>query len=92
MGSEIVVVEPIIYEEMKSGGIIDKAKKEVEQLIYEFICNLGVAVADSERNKEYVYYRDILSEDNKFMKAVQEIYDNRHNVFEKGYGMLTVTK
>jgi hypothetical protein len=92
MGSEIVVVEPMIYEEMKSGGIIDKAKKEVDQLIYEFICNLGVAVADSERNKEYLYYREILSEDNKFMKAVQEIHDNRHDVFEKGYRMLTTTK
>jgi hypothetical protein len=51
MGSEIVVVEPRIYEEKASRSIIDKAKKEVEQIIYEFVCSLGEAVTDSERSK-----------------------------------------
>jgi hypothetical protein len=73
MGSDIVVVEPMIYEEMKSRGIIDKCKNEVEQIIYQFICSLGVGVIDSERSKEYVYYREILSQDKKFMKTVQGI-------------------
>jgi hypothetical protein len=50
MGSDIVVVEPMIYEEMKSGGIVDKVKKEIEQLIYEFVYSLGASVADPERN------------------------------------------
>jgi hypothetical protein len=89
MGSDIVVVEPMISEE---NGIVDKAKNELEQLIYDFICSLGVSVVDSERNKEYLYYRQVLSEDKKFMEAVQEIYENRHKVFERGYNMLTATK
>jgi hypothetical protein len=88
MGSDIVFVEPRIYEEMKSRGIIDKSKNEVEQLIYEFICSLGIAVVDSERSEEYLYYREILSQDKKFMKTVQEIYENRHNAFERGYNTL----
>jgi aspartate/glutamate racemase len=50
MGSDIVVVQPMIYEEMKSGDIVDKSKKDIEQLIYDFICSLGVAVVDSERS------------------------------------------
>ena len=73
---------------MKSGGIVDKIKKEIEQLIYEFVYSLGASVTDPERSKEYSYYRGILSEDNKFIKAVQQIYDNRHKVFERGYNML----
>lgn len=81
MGSDIVVVEPMISEE---NGIVDKAKNELEQLIYDFICSLGVAVVDSERSKGYLYYREILSQDKKFMKVVQEIYDNIHKVFERG--------
>jgi hypothetical protein len=92
MGSEIVVVEPMIYEETKSRGIIDKSKNEVEQLIYEFICSLGVAVADSERSKEYLYYREILSQDKKFMKTVQGIYENRYKAFERGYNTLTAIR
>jgi hypothetical protein len=36
---------------------------------------LGASVADPERSKEYYYYKGILSEDNKFMKAVQQIYE-----------------
>ncbi|MFL6385559.1 MAG: hypothetical protein ACJ712_11400, partial [Nitrososphaeraceae archaeon] len=73
-GSDIVVVQPMIYEEMKSGDIVDKSKKDIEQLIYDFICSLGVAVVDYERSKGYLYYREILSQDKKFMKVVQEIY------------------
>ena len=92
MGSDIVVVEPMIYEEMKLRGIIDKSKNEIEQLIYEFICSLGVAVADSERSKEYLYYRQILSQDKKFMKATVGIYENRHRAFERGYSLLIGTK
>jgi hypothetical protein len=76
MGSDIVVVQPMIYEEMKSGDIVDKSKKDIEQLIYDFICSLVVAVVDSERSKGYLYYREILSQDKKFMKVVQEISDN----------------
>ncbi|MFL6434327.1 MAG: hypothetical protein ACJ71O_11415 [Nitrososphaeraceae archaeon] len=85
-------MQPMIYEEMKSGDIVDKSKKDIEQLIYDFICSLGVAVVDSERSKGYLYYREILSQDKKFMKVVQEIYDNIHKVFERGYSMLTDTK
>jgi hypothetical protein len=72
-------------------SLVDKVKKEIEQLIYEFVYSLGTSVADPERSKEYSYYRGILSvlsEDNKFIKAVQQIYDNRHKVFERGYNML----
>jgi hypothetical protein len=87
MGSDIVVVEPMIYEEIKSDGVIDKAKKEIEQLIYEFVYSLGASVADPERNGEYSYYKRILSQDKKFMRAVRGIYDN-NKVFERGYRML----
>jgi hypothetical protein len=79
----------MIYEEMESRGIIDKPKNEVEQIIYQFICNLGVGVTDSDRSKEYLYYREILSQDKKFMKTVQGLYENRHKAFERGYNTLT---
>jgi hypothetical protein len=92
MGSDIVIVEPTIYEERESCRVIDKAKKELEKLIYEFVYSLGVAAADHKRSKEYLYYRDILSQDKKFMKAVQGIYEKRHKVFENGYSMLMASK
>jgi hypothetical protein len=59
MGSDIVVVQPMIYEEMKSGDIVDKSKKDIEQLIYDFICSLGVAVVDSERSKAYLKTKNL---------------------------------
>jgi vesicle coat complex subunit len=89
MGSDIVVVEPMISEE---NDTVDKAKNELEQLIYEFVSSLGASITDSDRSKECLYYKEILSEDKKFMKAVQGIYENRHKVLERGYSMLTGTK
>jgi hypothetical protein len=88
MGSDIVVVETMISEE---SGIVDKAKNELEQLIYEFVCSLVVFITDPDRSKEYLYYREILSQDNRFMKAVHGIYENRHKAFERGYSMITAT-
>jgi hypothetical protein len=92
MGTDIVVVRPMIYQEMKSDGIVDKAKREMEQLMYEFVGSLGASVADSERSKEYLSYRGILSQDKKFMNAVQGIYEKRHKAFERGYNILIDTK
>jgi hypothetical protein len=82
IGSDIVVSKPIPYE-----GIVNDAKKQIDQLIYEFICDLASA-ANSERSKEISYYSKILSEDKKFMSIVKEIYENRHKGFEQGYRML----
>ncbi|MFL6460747.1 MAG: hypothetical protein ACJ71J_07340 [Nitrososphaeraceae archaeon] len=89
MGSDIVVVEPMISEE---NGIVDKAKNELEQLIYEFVCSLVSSITDSDRRKEYLYYKEILSEDKKFKEVVQEIYEKRHKAFERGYNILIATK
>jgi hypothetical protein len=63
----------MIYEEMKSGDIVDKSKKDIEQLIYDFICSLGVAVVDSERSKGYLYYREILSRQKIYESSTRNI-------------------
>jgi len=41
-------------------------------------------VEDLELQKEILYYVGVLSEDNKFISAVQEIYLKRHKGFESG--------
>jgi hypothetical protein len=67
--------------------ILNHAKKRIEQLVYEDVLFAASPVA--ETSKEFSYYREILSKDDKFMKVVQEIYENRHKVFEAGYKKLT---
>ncbi|MFZ0514582.1 MAG: hypothetical protein WAM14_23460 [Candidatus Nitrosopolaris sp.] len=62
-------------------------KKQIEQLIYEFVHRLASSVP--EVSKEFSYYYDILSRDHKFERAVKEIYENRHKGFERGYKKLT---
>ena len=86
--SEIVVLEPMIYEGKKACSVVDKAQKEIDQPFMSSF-SLGASGGDSGRMEEYFYYRKVLFQDNKFMKAVQEIYDGRHKVFERGYSMLT---
>ncbi|MFL6404023.1 MAG: hypothetical protein ACJ71M_11160 [Nitrososphaeraceae archaeon] len=61
----------MIYEEMKSGDIVDKSKKDIEQLIYDFICSLEVAVVDSERSKGY--FREILSRQKIYESSTRNI-------------------
>jgi len=47
-----------------------------------------LASSTPERSKEFSYYCEILSKDDKFMKAVEEIYESRHKGFETGYKKL----
>ena len=47
------------------------------------------AAKDPEEAKEISYYITILSEDNKFINAIQQIYENRHKGFERGYRLFT---
>jgi hypothetical protein len=62
--------------------IVNDAKKRLEQLIYQFVYSL--ASPAPETSKEFSY----LSEDDRFMKVVEEIYEDRHKGFERGYKML----
>jgi len=87
MGSDIWVGKPKAYEEDLK-DIINNNKQQIEQLIYGIICELASSAEDSERSKEISYYGKILSEDKKFMAAVQKIYENKHRDFEQGYRML----
>jgi hypothetical protein len=67
-------------------GIVNDAEKEIEELIYGLVYQL--ASSTPERSKEFSYYCEILSKDDKFMKAVEEIYESRHKGFETGYKKL----
>lgn len=71
LGREIVVGNPIAGEEsIKS--IADEAEKQIQQLIYEFVYDLGSSAIDYEIGDQISYYYDILSRDNKFMKVVKK--------------------
>jgi hypothetical protein len=47
-----------------------------------------LASSATEASKEFSYYREILSHDEKFTKVVDEIYEKRHKGFETGYKKL----
>jgi hypothetical protein len=66
--------------------IVNDAKALMEQLIYGFVYQMGSLAMG--RNEEFSYYTKILSQDDRFMNAVQKIYENRHKAFEKGYDNL----
>jgi len=68
-------------------GIVNYAQKKIEQLIYGFVCEL--ASSGPEESKKFSYYYEILSRDDKFMKMLEEIYQNRDKAFERGYRRLT---
>ncbi len=68
--------------------IVGNTKKQIQQLIYQFVYDLSASVSDSEKSQEFSYYCKILSQDKKFMTVVKDIYKNRHEGFEKGYRML----
>jgi len=67
--------------------IFIKAGMGIEQIIYDFVYQL--ASEAETRQEEYSYYTKILSQDDRFMKVVKEIYENRHKEFERGYKRLT---
>lgn len=78
------VLRPIGSDE-QIGQIVNDAVALIEQLIYRFVYQL----AAPETSEEFSSYRENLSQDDKFMKAVRQIYQNRHKGFERGYEMLT---
>jgi hypothetical protein len=39
-------------------------------------------------SKEFSYYCEILSRDDKFMRVIEKIHEDRHKGFERGYEML----
>jgi hypothetical protein len=88
VGPDILVGMPTPYEKLLE-DIADDTKKRIQQLIYDFIYDLSSSVSDSEKTQEFSYYSKILSQDKKFMAAVEDIYKNRHMGFEKGYHILT---
>jgi hypothetical protein len=85
LGQEMVVSTRIGSEESVK-DIADEAEKRIEQLIYEFVYHL--ASSATETRKELSYYCEVLSQDDKFMKVVEEIYEDRNKGFERGYEML----
>ena len=81
------VVSRRMRREESMQDIVNDAEKRIEQIIYEFVYNLEVS--GTEASREVSYCREILSQDEKFMKVVEEIYKNRHKGFEAGYKKLT---
>jgi hypothetical protein len=77
LGREILVGDRIPHEESIK-HIVKDAERQIEQLIYEFVYDLALSSTDSKISKEFSYYCEILSRDHKFMRAVEEIYENRH--------------
>ena len=69
--------------------IAENTRRMMEELIYGFIYDL--ALLSPVESPEISYYVQILSADNRFMHVLNEIYENRHKVFERGYNMLTHT-
>ena len=87
LGSDILVGMHLPDEEI-FGDIIFDAKKQIQQIFYEFVYDFSLSASNPERAKEFSYYYEILSQDQKFMATVEDIYKNRHGGFEKGYHML----
>ena len=69
--------------------IVGDVKKQMQQIIYEFVYDLSSSISDPEKSQEVLFYRKILSQDKRFMTAVEEISKNRHEGFGKDYRMLT---
>jgi hypothetical protein len=87
LGSDIQVGMRLPDEKLLDDIVNDV--KQMQQIIYEFVYDLSLFVSDPEKNEEFLFYRKILSQDKKFMAAVEEIYKNKHRAFGKGYQMLT---
>lgn len=81
---EIFVVTRMPQESSVMHNVF-KVKKLIEQIIYEFVYHL---TSEARTKDEYSYYCKILSQDDRFMKVVQEIHENRHKGFEEGYQYL----
>lgn len=84
-GKDTIVTDPVRSEEPIEKLLYD-AKKQIEGLIYEFVYDLPSS--GPETSKEFLYYCEILSRDDRFMKVVEEIHENRHKGFERGYQYL----
>jgi hypothetical protein len=78
-GQEILVDEQM-PKEFSSWFIIGRLERGIEQIIYEIVCQLA-----SKEETRQQYYTKILSQDDRFMKSVQEIYENRQKNFERVY-------
>jgi hypothetical protein len=87
MGLDILVGMHQPHEELLANILCD-TKKQMQQIIYEFVYDLSLSASDPEKTKEFLYYCKILSQDKKFMVAVENIYKNWHEGFKKGYQML----
>ena len=87
-GSDILVVMDVSNEKLLE-DIVGDVKKQMQQIIYEFVYDLSSSISDPEKSQEFLFYREILSQDKKFMFAVEEIYKNKDEGFGKGYRMLT---
>jgi hypothetical protein len=88
LGGEVMVGNRTPYEKSIKDIIYD-AKMQIEQLIYGLVYDFASSAKDPEKGNEFSYYAKVLSDDNKFIKIVREIYEDRHTGFEKGYKMLT---
>jgi len=68
--------------------MITEAEKQMEQIIYGLVYDLALSIEDAALQKEASYYVKVLSEHNKFISKVREIYSERHKGFERGYRLL----
>lgn len=84
-----MTVGNLISHDESIKDLIQDAKQKIEQLIYGFVYSL--ASSPSAEDPEVSYHVQVLSGDNSFITVLQEIYENRHKGFERGYRILTKT-
>jgi|SRR5215472_13960083 len=85
LGQEMMVHRPKHIEE-RIKVMLHDTEKQIEQLIYEFVYDLASPVTDT--SEELSYYFETLSQDDKFMRVVERIHEDRHKGFERGYKQL----
>jgi len=85
LGQEMVVSKGIPSEESMK-DIVNDGKKRLEQLIYEFVYSFTSPAP--ETRKEFSYYCEILSKDDRFVKVMEQIYEDRHKGFDRGHKIL----
>lgn len=89
MGSEIIAVNSTTREESLKSSLINTAVNRLEQIIYQFVYELGLSTSDFNLKEKVSYSVKILSDDSKFMSVLERLYKDKHKGFEKGYQLLS---
>jgi hypothetical protein len=95
-GSEIMVGATQPHEESMK-GVLESSRKLIELPIYELVSNLGYELVSNLGNRSTLLEdkmgsTKVLAQDEKFMTLLQDIHDNLHNNFERGYNRVRMLR